>query len=269
VSWHPELLYGRFAHACHDAAHINMACPAGAIMCMCVLQCCGLCVARVVQNGRRNDNRSVQGSTVVAITSGANLNFDRLRLVADLANYGLRTEAMLTCTIPERPGSFRDFIETLYAPAKSSPASDGGGDHLADPRGIDITEFKYRYSVDRDAKILLSISAAEPALIKMAVEHLNKAAGDFVCVNVTDNALAQVHLRHMVGGRPRSYSGVIEDEKMVVVRWLCFHEFVVCVMNRSNDLCIQLWRNGRTVQARRAPLLPPDPLRDPVMAAAS
>ena len=68
-----------------------------------------------------------QDSTVVAVTSGANMNFDRLRLVADLANYGLRTEAMLTCTIPEQPGSFRAFIETIFsaAAADEAPATSG------------------------------------------------------------------------------------------------------------------------------------------------
>jgi threonine dehydratase len=157
----------------------------------------------------------VQGATVVAVTSGANMNFDRLRLVADLANYGLRTEAMLTCTIPERPGTFRAFVETLYGDhqASSDMALDG-----AARRGVNVTEFKYRYSVDRDAKILLSISAWDPAAVDAAVARLNETDGDFRCNDITDNALAQVHLRHMVGGRPRSYSGAIQDEKMVVVR---------------------------------------------------
>ena len=152
---------------------------------------------------------------MVAVTSGANMNFDRLRLVADLANYGLRTEAMLACTIPEHAGSFRAFIETLYGDDQLPVTMANNG---AARRGVDVTEFKYRYSVDRDAKILLSISAWDPADVDAAVQRLNAADAQFVCTNVTDNTLAQVHLRHMVGGRPRSYSGVIEDEKMVVVR---------------------------------------------------
>ena len=153
----------------------------------------------------------------MAVTSGANMNFDRLRLVADLANYGLRTEAMLACTIPERPGSFRAFIEALYGGSDAPEAAKNAGSAAA-RRGIDVTEFKYRYSVDRDAKILLSISASDPAGVNAAVQRLNEAHSAFDCTNMTDNAVAQVHLRHMVGGRPRSYSGVIEDEKIVVVR---------------------------------------------------
>lgn len=158
----------------------------------------------------------LQGATVVAVTSGANMNFDRLRLVADLANYGLRTEAMLACTIPEKPGSFRAFIETLYG-GSAAPDTAANAGTAAARRGVDVTEFKYRYSVDRDAKILLSISAADPKAVDAAVQRLNEADGAFDCANMTDNATAQVHLRHMVGGRPRSYSGVIEDEKIVVV----------------------------------------------------
>ena len=73
------------------------------------------------------------------------MNFDRLRVVADLANYGLQQEAMLTVSIPERRGQFVKFISSLY-----------------DEEGaVNVTEFKYRYSVSSDAKILLSISVKE------------------------------------------------------------------------------------------------------------
>lgn len=70
---------------------------------------------------------SLQGKTVVAITSGANMNFDRLRLVADLAAVGARQEAIFVTTIPEQLGSFQNFMDVA----------------LADT-GIQITEFKYR-----------------------------------------------------------------------------------------------------------------------------
>lgn len=156
---------------------------------------------------------------MVAVTSGANMNFDRLRLVTDLCNFGLRTEAMLSCTIPEHAGAFRAFIDTLYGDADVEAARSSSDDGAAAPpprAALDVTEFKYRYSVDRDAKILISISAADPGEVAAAVARLN-GRGRFACTDVTDNGLAQVHLRHMVGGRPRSYSGAIEDERMVVV----------------------------------------------------
>ena len=71
----------------------------------------------------------VQGKTVVCVTSGANMNFDRLRLVSELADIGALREAMLATTIPERPGAFMHFINTVMADTHQ-----------------DVTEFKYRYS---------------------------------------------------------------------------------------------------------------------------
>ncbi len=70
----------------------------------------------------------MQEKTVVVITSGANMNFDRLRLVSELADIGALKEAMLATTIPESPGSFRGFIDTALADTNQS-----------------VTEFKYRY----------------------------------------------------------------------------------------------------------------------------
>ena len=69
----------------------------------------------------------LQGKTVVAVTSGANMNFDRLRLVSELADIGARREAMLAVTIPEQPGAFRAFVDAAL------------GD-----TDIQVTEFKYR-----------------------------------------------------------------------------------------------------------------------------
>lgn len=69
----------------------------------------------------------MQEKTVVVITSGANMNFDRLRLVSELADIGALKEAMLATTIPESPGSFRGFIDTALADTNQS-----------------VTEFKYR-----------------------------------------------------------------------------------------------------------------------------
>jgi threonine dehydratase len=70
----------------------------------------------------------VQGKTVVAVTSGANINFERLRLVSELADLGASTEVMMATTIPERPGAFKEFVD----------AATGGSGSLS------VTEFKYR-----------------------------------------------------------------------------------------------------------------------------
>lgn len=81
---------------------------------------------------------NMKGINVVAITSGANMNFDRLRLVSELADVGLRNEAVLVTTIPERPGAFKAFAALVSQAAK-----------------LDITEFKYRYAPNqRDARVL-------------------------------------------------------------------------------------------------------------------
>ena len=78
--------------------------------------------------------RLVQGKTVVAVTSGANINFDRLRLVRELADIGPPREAMLAASIPEQAGSFLTFIQTAL------------GD-----TDIQVTEFKYRCAPDLTA----------------------------------------------------------------------------------------------------------------------
>ena len=70
----------------------------------------------------------MQGKTVVAVTSGANINFERLRLVSELADLGASTEVMMATTIPERPGAFKEFVD----------AATGGSGSLS------VTEFKYR-----------------------------------------------------------------------------------------------------------------------------
>jgi threonine dehydratase len=70
----------------------------------------------------------LQGKTVVAVTSGANINFERLRLVSELADLGASTEVMMATTIPERPGAFKEFVD----------AATGGSGSLS------VTEFKYR-----------------------------------------------------------------------------------------------------------------------------
>lgn len=88
-----------------------------------------------------------QGKTVVAITSGANINFERLRLVSELANVGALTEATLTTTIPERAGAFSCFVDTISRAAAATASSNGSGDTGVappGPAGIQLTEFKYR-----------------------------------------------------------------------------------------------------------------------------
>jgi len=122
----------------------------------------------------------IQDQCFVAIDSGANMNFDRLRHVAERAELGERREAILCATIPEQPGSFRRFCDTIGL------------------RGI--TEFNYRYSGPEIAQVFCGIKVPEggdeiDAIIGKLRQH------DYAIADLTDNEMAKLHIRYMVGGR--------------------------------------------------------------------
>ena len=117
--------------------------------------------------------------TLVAIACGANMNFDRLRFVAEQAEIGERREAVLAVTIPERPGSFRRFCRLIGR--------------------RNVTEFNYRFSDPAEAHVFVGLQVegrAEVRALLRALRAAGLAARDF-----TDNELARLHVRHMVGGR--------------------------------------------------------------------
>lgn len=117
---------------------------------------------------------------LIAINSGANINFDRLRHVAERAEIGERAEALLAVTIPEAPGSYRAFIRLLGGRA--------------------ITEFNYRYAHAEAAQIFVGIKLAEGEAEKQAIIDIIRAGGHTV-LDLTDNEVAKLHVRYMVGGR--------------------------------------------------------------------
>jgi threonine dehydratase len=123
--------------------------------------------------------RQIGGQTLVALTCGANVNFGRLRHVAERAQIGEQREALLAVTIPERPGSFKRFCRDL-------------GQH-------NITEFNYRYAPRPEAHIFVGIELAQPQQRATVVERL--LAHGYQVLDLTGDELAIVHLRHMVGGR--------------------------------------------------------------------
>ena len=124
--------------------------------------------------------REGAGEALVAILSGANVNFDRIRHVAERAEVGEKREAILAVTIPERPGAFKSFCEQI-------------GDR-------NITEFNYRYSDTDEAHIFVGVTT-DPSTDDRAelVSKLDHAG--LPVVDMTDNELAKLHIRHMVGGR--------------------------------------------------------------------
>ena len=118
--------------------------------------------------------------SLVAINSGANLNFDRLRHIAERAEIGERREALLAVTIPERAGSYRAFIRALGRRA--------------------ITEFNYRYAPGAEAQIFVGVQLSGGRPEKEAlVEELRRLG--YAVTDLTDNEVAKLHVRYMVGGR--------------------------------------------------------------------
>jgi threonine dehydratase len=122
----------------------------------------------------------VRHGSLIAIHSGANLNFDRLRHIAERAEIGEGREALLAVTIPEEPGSYRAFIKTLG------------------PRPV--TEFNYRYAQGSKAHVFVGVQLSGGAAEKTALIGVLRGAG-YEVVDLSDDETAKVHIRYMVGGR--------------------------------------------------------------------
>lgn len=127
------------------------------------------------------------GEVLIAIDSGANVNFDRLRHVAERAEIGEQREALLAVTIPERPGSFKTFCQAIGKRA--------------------ITEFNYRYHDQQEAHIFVGVQT-HPELDPRDALVERLAERGFPVLDLTENELAKLHIRHMVGG----HSAQVENE---------------------------------------------------------
>ncbi len=128
------------------------------------------------------EREQTKGQSLVAVLSGANMNFDRLRFVAERAEVGEARETLLAVTIPERPGAFREFCTVLG-------------------RRV-VTEFNYRLSARDQAHIFVGVATQSKRDGDALAAQLNDAGYD--TVNLTDNEMAKLHVRHMVGGRAPS-----------------------------------------------------------------
>jgi threonine dehydratase len=122
----------------------------------------------------------LEGKTLVTISCGANVNFDRLRHIAERAAVGEQAEMLLAAEIPEEPGSFKRFCEAVGR------------------RGI--TEFNYRYADDAKAHIFVGIQLRHGMKERLQLLEQLRAAG-FPVEDLSDNEMAKLHVRHMVGGR--------------------------------------------------------------------
>jgi len=130
----------------------------------------------------------LKGETLVTVCSGANMNFDRLRFVAERAEIGEKREAILAVTIPETPGSFRKFCSLLG--------------------NRNITEFNYRFADPKAAQVFVGIQVRDQSETVNLVDKLQRSK--LPTLNLSDNEMAKLHVRHLVGG----HAPGVKDEIM-------------------------------------------------------
>lgn len=122
----------------------------------------------------------VKGENLLTVVSGANVNFDRLRYISERTEIGEKREAILAVTLPERPGSYKQFIQALHK--------------------RNITEFNYRYAQNYDAQVFVGVQISKGGQEREQIVGELSAEG-YSVVDMTDNEVAKLHIRHMVGGR--------------------------------------------------------------------
>jgi threonine dehydratase len=121
-----------------------------------------------------------EGKTLIAVVSGANTNFDRLRYISERTEVGEKREAVLAVTLPERPGAYKKFCKALGR--------------------RNVTEFNYRYADDREAHVFVGIQVSEENHDRQdLIARLTRKG--YPVEDLTDNEMAKLHIRHMVGGR--------------------------------------------------------------------
>ena len=169
----------------------------------------------------------ISGKTLIAINSGANINFDRLRHVAERVEIGESREALLAVTIPEEPGSFLRFCNTLGQ------------------RGI--TEFNYRYSGRNNAQVFAGVQMAGGEQERGELISQLEAGGYHV-LDMTHNDTAKLHLRHMIGGhadvpQERLYRFVFPERPGALPRFLT-------AMGKRWNITLFHYRNHGAAYAR-------------------
>jgi threonine dehydratase len=120
----------------------------------------------------------LRDKTLVAVASGANMNFDRLRFVAERAEVGEQREAVLAVTLPEKPGAYRRFLSLI------------GERH--------VTEFNYRFKDQNEAHVFVGVQVSSRGESLKLVEQLRRHG--YATLDLTDDEMAKLHIRHLVGG---------------------------------------------------------------------
>ena len=124
------------------------------------------------------ERTGARGQTLVAVACGANTNFDRLRFVAERAEVGEHREAILAVTIPERPGSYKKFCATLGA--------------------RNVTEFNYRIADTKEAHVFVGVEVHDRDETARLIRNLRRHG--LKTIDLSDNEMAKLHVRHLVGG---------------------------------------------------------------------
>ncbi len=124
----------------------------------------------------------INGQNLVTIVSGANTNFDRLRYISERTEIGEKREAVVAVTIPEKAGSYKDFLKSLGK--------------------RNVTEFNYRYADGKDARIFVGVQVTPDTADTSDREGMinDLQAKGYAVVDLTDNEMAKLHIRHLVGG---------------------------------------------------------------------
>ncbi|OIO56580.1 MAG: threonine ammonia-lyase, biosynthetic [Alphaproteobacteria bacterium CG_4_10_14_0_2_um_filter_63_37] len=171
-----------------------------------------LASAGMVRWGQLHPEEEGDGGRWISLVSGANMNFDRLRHVAERAAIGEQREALLGITIPERPGAFLEMVAALDQAA--------------------ITEFNYRLCNRDQAYVFAGVAVAGPKGREHLLAHL--AGEGFEALDLTDDEVAKLHLRHMVGGR----APFVDRERLVRFRFPerpgALREFLEAIQGRWN-----------------------------------
>lgn len=131
---------------------------------------------------------SLQGETLIAVACGANMNFNRLRFVAERAELGEQREALFAATIPEKPGSFRRFCSIVGS--------------------RQVTEFNYRYAKADCAHVFVGVEVRDRHEYESLLRDLQRELDEVI--DLSDNEMAKLHIRHMVGG----HAPQVEHERL-------------------------------------------------------
>jgi threonine dehydratase len=159
------------------------------------------------------EREALSDKQLIAIDSGANINFDRLRHVSERADVGERREALLAVTIPEQPGSFLNFCRVIGR--------------------RNITEFNYRYADASQAHVFAGIDVTRGDEGRQTIIRLLREHG-YPVTDMTDNEMAKLHVRYMVGGRAAGLRDEVLYRFEFPERPGALLEFLSCIGRRWN-----------------------------------